>query len=114
MAKMTIKQARQIADKKGITIRGNNTPHDLVYWHELTPREQKELDYLDTDARREDAIFFRYRGNVYDLGEFPRVESYAPDYLQAFDAFSSDTFFSGVGIILTDDNERVLVYTLYS
>lgn len=113
MAKITIKQAREIAKEKNITIRGNGKEMNLLSWYELTPKEQKEFtSYLDTDEKQTDATFFRYRNWCYDLGEIMRVQSYAPEYLQCFDGFMSDTFFSGVGIILSSDNDRVQCYTV--
>lgn len=112
--RISVKDATKLAQARGATIRGNGQAHDLIYWFDLTSKEKKEFDSLDTTDRQENAIFFRYRGNVYDLGEFSRVESYAPKYLQCFDAYASDTFFSGIGIRLTEDNGAVFCYTLYS
>lgn len=114
MAKLTMQQAREFAKQKDVTIRGNDTPRDTLYWYELTEQEQKEFDYLTEQDAQEYATFFRYRDNVYHLGDIMRVESYAPEYLQGFDGFNSDTFFGGIGIRYTEDSERVLVYTLYS
>lgn len=105
---------RKGKDINGTTIYCNNTPRDIVYWWELTPKEQKEFTYLDDDDRRMDASFFRYRGNVYDLGEFMRVEKYAPDVFRGYDGYASDSYFSGILVKYAEDNERVIVATYIS
>ena len=43
-----------------ITIRTNNTPRDVIYRWELTPKESKEFDYLPDD----EGTFFRCKGQV--------------------------------------------------
>lgn len=52
----------------------NNVPRFTLDWRDLTPKEQKEFDYLDSDDRQSEATFVRYRGEVYDLGEFMAVD----------------------------------------
>lgn len=115
MGKITIKQARELAKESNTTIRGNGQEHNFLSWYELTPKEQEEfLHYLDTQDKQDERTFFRYKNWCYDLGEIERVSSYAPKYLQCFDGFVPDTFFSGIGIILSDDNDRVQCYTVIS
>jgi hypothetical protein len=93
----------------------NNTPRDVLYWYELTEKERQEFDYLDTEARQEEAQFFRYRGNVYDLGEFMRVPSgpaaQSFNELSAWHGYASDSFYSGVVVKYVDEFERVIVGT---
>lgn len=72
----------------------NNQVRDILYWFQLTDREQSEFDYLDTETMRESASFFRYKNNVYDLGEFMRAEK-IPEF-EGWDGYSSDSFFSGI------------------
>jgi hypothetical protein len=43
--------------------------HWLKYFHELTPKERAELDYITDDTNS----FLRHQGHVYDLGEFSRI-----------------------------------------
>lgn len=51
----------------------NGVPRPVIDAFELTPREREGFDYLDwaaIDEGRDSASFFRYRGELYDLGEF--------------------------------------------
>jgi hypothetical protein len=102
-----------------LTIKCNNVPRDTLYWYELTAREQKEFDYLDTDDKQAEATFFRYKGIVYDLGEFMRIgRSIAPHCQrpgwETFDGYASDSYFSGILVRYVQDCERVVVATYYS
>jgi len=58
-------------------------------------------------------LFFRYRGNVYDIGEFMRCES-KDSPLASWHGYSSDSMFSGVLIRLVDNGESVIVARFYS
>ena len=89
-------------------IRTNNKPRFTVNGYDLTPKEKQEFDYLkDVDA----GLFFRYKGNVYDIGEFMRCESAE---LKAWHGYSSDSFFSGVLIKFVDDGDSVIVGQYFS
>ena len=74
--------------------------------HELSPAELKEFDYLGED----EGTFFRYRGNVYDLGEFMRTLN---EELKGWDGFAADTYFSGVAVKLSEDGDQVKVASCY-
>jgi hypothetical protein len=93
-----------------LTIRTNRKPRDILSWHELSDKERKEFDYLDTEDKQADAQFARYRNWVYDLGEFMR----APDSLKPWDGCASDSYFSGTLVRFVDDNERVVMATYFS
>ena len=96
-----------------VTIKTNNAPRHTLDWRDLTPKEQAEFDYLDSDDREYCAIFVRYRGWVYDLGEFMRVDSNTA--LAGWHGYSSDSFFSGVLIRYVDsDADSVIMGTYYS
>lgn len=91
------------------TIITNYVPRDVVDAYELTSAERAEFDYLDWDAieRGEDsASFFRYKGRVYDLGEFERATG--PE-LAGWDGMRADSFFSGLVVRYVDEFERVIV-----
>ncbi len=116
-----------------MTIRTNNVPRDVIDAWELSPAERAEFDYLDWEAieRGEDsASFFRYRGELYDLGQFSRIipagslrhhpmECDNPDFA-GWDGYASDSFFSGLLIRWAKDDcgepdvERVIVGTYFS
>jgi hypothetical protein len=102
-------------DNGTLHIYGNNHARDFIYWHELTESEQKELDWVLTSDTMtpDDWQGFRYKGNVYSLDDFMRAPAgmFAP---YDFDGYMSDSFFSGILIRLTEDNDRVLVYTYIS
>ena len=68
---------------------------DLIYGFELTENERQEFDYYNDDEIQ-DQTFFRYKGELYDLGEFMRIDKNAPSAFQNFDGYSSDSFFSGI------------------
>ncbi len=92
-----------------IHIRTNNVPRDVINAWELTPAERAEFDYLDWEAiddGRDSADFFRYRGQLHDLGEFSRIippgserrhpmECAEPSF-QGWDGYLSDSYFSGL------------------
>jgi hypothetical protein len=88
----------------------NNIPRQLIYGYELTEEEKKDFDYLGEDIDGHD--FFRYKGNVYDPDEFMRIENNSE--LKNWDGYSSDTYFSGVLIKYTQDNESVIVGRYFS
>jgi hypothetical protein len=85
----------------------NANARDLLFWYDLTDKEQAELDNEETDE-----LFFRYRGNVYRLNDFTRVEG-NPD-LRGWDGYMTDTYFSGVLVKYVDHYERVIVGRYYS
>src|SRR6185369_11732596 len=96
----------------------NHVTCDIIMWHELTAAEQCEFDWLDTDDKRNEATFFRYKGVVYALSEFMRITPAIAPHCQrpgweAFDGYHSDSFFSGVLIKYADDYEQVIAATYY-
>lgn len=93
-----------------LTIRTNNQPRPIIDAYELTEKERQEFDYLDWQAidRGEDgASFFRYKGQIYDLGEFMRVEAGSP--LSDWGGYSADYFSSGLVVKYTEDGEHAIV-----
>ena len=98
-----------------IKIKTNNIPRDVINAWELTPAERSEFEYLNwvaIDDGSDSALFFRYRGELYDLNEFVRiiprsnqmgpigwmepVEDDSP--LSAWDGIRTDSFFSAIVI----------------
>ena len=86
----------------------NNQPRVILSWYALTPVEQKEFDYLEEG----EGSFFRYKGDVYDLGEFMRVDHTAIP--GDWHGYASDSYFSGVLIRYTSDHGQVIVGSYYS
>lgn len=98
-------------------IKTNNAPRRLVYGYELTKKEAAEFDYLSPDEINE-REFVRYKGHVYDMGEFMRIDkTVAPhpqrDGWERFHGYASDSFFSGVLVRFLDDGESVVMATYF-
>ncbi len=91
-------------------IKTNHVWRDTITWHELTPKERREFDYLDTDGARAGAEFVRYKNWVYDISEFtaicPPVAPHAqrPGW-EKWDGYHSDSCFSGI-LIKWPDEQR--------
>lgn len=101
-----------------LTITTNGIPRDIIKAYELADNEREQFDYYDWSAieKGEDsASFFRYKGELYDFGEF-MVWNYPFNQLNFKDwhGYQSDTYFSGIVIKYTDDFERVIVGRYYS
>lgn len=82
-------------------IKCNWQTRPVLRWYELTKKERKEFDYLDSGDKQDSATFVRYRGWVYDLGEFSYIRPPVAPHPQRpgwekFDGYHGDSFFSGV------------------
>ncbi|MGZ4518837.1 MAG: hypothetical protein ACXVGB_00265 [Mycobacteriaceae bacterium] len=91
----------------------NHQPRHTIDAWDLTQAERETFDYLDWDAidRGEDYVtFFRYRGQLYDCGEFLLTS------VPGWDGISTDTFFSAtlIRFVETDSGEAVIVGRLYA
>ena len=86
----------------------NHVPRATLRWDELTDKERREFDYIDTPDRQDWAVFFRYRGWTYCLDAFT-VLSGATDEFKVWDGYCSESYYSGVVVRLVDDGERVVV-----
>ena len=89
-------------------IKTNHHFRDVLYWHDLEPSEQSELsDSYDTV---EESSFFRYRGHVYDLGEFLSARGNgAHELVHDWDVYHNDSFFSAVLVKYSEDFDAVKV-----
>lgn len=94
----------------------NNVPRDVIDAYQLPRAERDEFDYLNweaIDAGEDSAQFFRYRGELYDLGEFTTTAELHPGAghhdLAGWDGYMSDSFFSGIVIRWADEFESVIV-----
>src|SRR5690606_25783335 len=93
-------------------IKTNNQPSDVFYAWQLTDKERAEFDYHDDiDSPDCCATFVRYKGQVYDLGEFSVVVSVnykgalhpmalcdTENNFAGWDGYQSDSYFSGLVI----------------
>jgi len=116
-----------------IRITTNNVPRNIVNAWELSAEERAEFDYLDWPAierGESSAEFFRFKGELYDIGEFSRIispgaarrhpmESAEPTF-QGWCGYRSDSFFSGMLIKWARDDSgapdlgRVIIGTYCS
>ena len=86
----------------------NNRRRLLIDFNQLTEKEQKEFDYCN-----EQGSFFRYRGNVYYIGNFTIIQRGSKD-LTGWDGSSSDTAFSATLVkICKDDNDYIIAGRCY-
>jgi hypothetical protein len=96
-------------------IRTNNHPRDLISWQDLTAKEKKELDWI-VNPQETGYDFFRYRGYIYALANFIRIEKLADDSpLKGWEGQESESYFSGTLVKYARDDagrldsERVIV-----
>ena len=68
---------------------------------------RKQFDYL-SDTEFEDESFIQYRGDVYVMSDFLRVNEDGDLANLGWHGYSSDSFFSGVLIKLCDDGDVIM------
>lgn len=108
-----------------LTIVTNHHRREVIDAWDLTPAEREEFDYLDWAAierGEESASFFRYGGDLHDLGEF--TTSYGilasgglPEVMAGWDAYRSDSAFSAMVVRLVEGDygdHDVIVGRVYS
>lgn len=82
----------------------NNHYRNILHAYDLTSKELADFDYLEEG----EGSFIRYKGRVWDIGEFMRTD------LKDWDGISSETYFSGAVIKLSEDGDTVKVGYVYS
>ena len=91
-------------EMSNIQVITNHQLRPLIWGMDLTEQERSEFDYLEQDELMVHE-FIRYKGNVYDIGEFDR----APESLaHFFDGVLSDSYFSGVLVKYVDDESVIM------
>lgn len=91
-----------------LTIRTNNQPRPVIYWHELTAEQQKEFDF---DSASE-CTYVKYKRGIYCISEFMRVDDNSP--LKGWDGYESNSYFSGTLVKYCDDTDYVIMGEYYS
>ena len=76
----------------------NNKSRLLLSWYELSEKEKRQFDYLDSDCSNS---FVRYKGDVYDLGEFSKWT-----FNNIWDGYLGDTYFSGIVFRFAKEGDR--------
>lgn len=97
----------------------NNHVRPTIEAHELSPADRKRFDYLDwpgIDEGRDSATFFRYRGELYDLGNFERIEPGPDSPMAGWHGGYGDSYFSGTLVRLAErwDGPGVVVASYYA
>lgn len=90
----------------------NNVARDVIYGYELSEAERAEFDYLDWSELDGDGWsrqFARYKGQIYDLGDFMTTSELSRgaghNDLSQWDGYASDSYFSGI-VIRYERDER--------
>lgn len=94
-----------------LTIKTNNQFRPLISGLDLTEKEKNDYDHLNFEE--EGYSFFRYKGYCYYLGDFLRLGFSSP-FPDKWDAYLSDSHFSGILICLSGDGEAVCCATYFS
>lgn len=94
-----------------VRVTTNNVPRDIVDAYELTAAEREDFDYLDWDAIDEgndSASFIRFKGQLYDLGEFMRPNYPGESDLSGWHGVRTDSYFSALVVKLVGDDQVVI------
>lgn len=86
-----------------ITVVTDHKPRHTFDWSDLTPHERKEFAHLDTNEKRDNALFVRYKRVVYDLSEFQTCNGLLA--VQGWTAYNADSYFTGI-VVKFDSNDR--------
>jgi hypothetical protein len=105
-------------------VTSNYQPRNVLYWEDLSEKEQSEFDYLETELQREFARFVRYKGEVISLEEFTVIghnsnqstlEGNPYLELSGWQAIRTDSHFSGIVAKYPDnDGDRIILGTCFS
>lgn len=100
----------------------NNQFRPVINSWELTEKERKAFDYYnweDIDNGEDNPQFFRYKGELHDLGKFKRIVHFSravvfehgtgnPELLK-WGGIRPDSYFSGLLVKYSEDYESVKV-----
>lgn len=103
-------------DKKlsdGTAVRTNLVPRELFSGYTLTDKEREQFDYY-TSQEIDDQSFFRFKGNIYDIGEFMRTQAGGALERAGWDGADGQSAFHAVVVHLCTDGESVVVGEVFS
>ena len=90
-------------DRPDLKIKCNNIARPTLHWWDLSEAEREWFDYV---TEPDEFNRFRYRGEVYDLGEF---EAATGDIFSlGFDGWQTESAFSAVVVKLFDEDGSLL------
>ena len=92
----------------------NNQPRPLMYLCDFSESEQaqirKDFDWMDPMDLECNYGFFKYRGRIFHLGDFMRTPAESISALQHWEAYFTDSYFSGTVVrLVEDDCDSVIV-----
>ena len=90
----------------------NNNNRQFLYGYDIPDKVlEEQFDHLDEDEKCDN--FIKYRNNYYHISDFMRIEH--NENLKGWDGYLSDSYFSGILIKLSeDDNESYKIATYYA
>jgi hypothetical protein len=89
----------------------NRIPRPLINGCELSEKERAEFDFLKEDEL-DCEMFFRYRGNVYYLGNFMRYDIEIDGIL--WHGAQGHSYSNSTLVHICDDHENVIVASAIS
>lgn len=84
-------------------LRTNNIARSLWNWHDLDDKQKSELDWRDNEELQEAFLGFIYKGQIYDLSDFVKLDDNNYPIKGWHGAFAQSAFHAIV-IKMTDDN----------
>ena len=93
-----------------IKIISNYHWRELLSYYELSDMERALADdYHDWVSDPGDHLYFVYKGHVYILADFMRIEHHPDGDFSSWHGYASDSFFSGTLVRLSDCGDSVQV-----
>jgi len=93
----------------GVTVITNNQPRELLFYSELTDKEQEKVE-RGIDSTDD---YVRYKGEVYHLNDFMVAPTLIQSEKHKWDGIITDTFFSGILMRFSPDGEHVVMGRYY-
>jgi hypothetical protein len=84
----------------------NRIPRPIILGYELSDKEKAEFDYIKDDEL-DCAAFVRYKGYVYDLGNFMRYNHEHNGIM--WHGAAGDSYFSGTLLHICEDSDFVIM-----
>jgi len=97
-----------------VQVTTNNHDRQFLFGYEVPEEVKAEYDWLDDDSKHDNWI--KFKGHHYHVADFMAVNNIVhnpnpPEWQEGWDGYRSDSFFSGVVIKISDDNETYRIGT---
>jgi len=93
-----------------LEIKTNNVARPIIYACELSKKDWKNLGYEEDEqsrAEQDGDSFIKYKGNIYPLGDFMRLDDNS--LFKGWQGYISESFFSGILIKFCQDNDFAII-----